>query len=347
MKQAKILLNIKNFPKNGDIMRKTLLGAFFVLLNIHTIKCQDEFGPINSGVANFLMFPTDARSVAMGGTGVALTGNSDAIFYNASTVLVSDKSAGINYTFSPRMREIESGYYFNSVGGFYKINKRNAILAGFRHYKYPQIDISENGKTAISSISPAEWVIDVGYAYQIIPNLSAALVTKFIHSDMGTPGDAKAANTFACDFGVTYKKDISGMDGAYWVAGFNLSNIGSGLKYLKQTDPLPAYGKIGGSVNLPFSTTHRFIVTADLGYRFAPTDVRSLNISTGAEYTYVEHFSIRGGYHYGNRNKGDESYATAGAGMNYYGFNIGFSWLFANKDCALRNTYALSLGYSF
>ena len=38
---------------------------------------------------------------------------------------------------------------------------------------------------------------------------------------------------------------------------------------------------------------------------------------------------LRGGYHCGDKKKGDASYATAGAGVEYAGVRLDFAWLFA------------------
>lgn len=106
---------------------------------------------------------------------------------------------------------------------------------------------------------------------------------------------------------------------ASWTAGVQFSNLGSKVKYLNTKESLPAFVKAGGSVDLSFNQNHRLIVAADLGYRMIPSDVRSLGVSAGAEYTLVEHFKFRGGYHYGDKKKGDASYATAGLGVHYLG----------------------------
>lgn len=92
---------------------------------------------------------------------------------------------------------------------------------------------------------------------------------------------------------------------------------------------------------------HRLTLTADLGYRLSPDDVQALNVSAGAEYAWMEHLMLRGGYHYGDKNKGDASYATAGAGVEYAGVHLDFAWMFAGHECLARNTFWISLGYSF
>lgn len=49
----------------------------------------------------------------------------------------------------------------------------------------------------------------------------------------------------------------------------------------------------------------------------------------------------------GDKNKGDASYATAGAGVEYAGVHLDFAWMFAGHECLARNTFWISLGYSF
>lgn len=329
-------------------MKKYLLSIIISSLTAWNVQAQNDFEPINTGVANFLTIPTDAHSAGMGGTGTALTNNLNAVFHNgASTILNDIPKAGATYTFAPWMREYESGYSLNTLGGFYKINKKNVILGGFRHYKYPKVGMVEEAGASKQNVYPKEWAIDLGYAREILPNLAASATIKYIHSDMGNFGEAKSANAVAVDLGVIYKRSLPCIEGANWTTGLQVNNLGTKMKYLETKEYLPALAKLGGAVDMPFTPIHRLIVTADLGYRFAPTDIKALNVSAGAEYTYQQHFSLRGGYHYGDKKKGDMSFATAGLGIHYWGGNLDFAWLFAKNDCPQRNTFWVSLGYAF
>ncbi|MCC8174740.1 MAG: hypothetical protein LIO65_10400 [Odoribacter sp.] len=78
-----------------------------------------------------------------------------------------------------------------------------------------------------------------------------------------------------------------------------------------------------------------------------PSDIQSLSVNTGIEYLLIERVMFRGGYHYGNKKKGDSNYATASLGVNYYGAHLDFAWLFAEKESTLRNSFWISLGFSF
>lgn len=325
-------------------MKRTLFCILLSGLALVAVRGQEEVEPINTGVVNFLTITADARNAAMGGAGVALAGGDNAIFTNAaSAVADEERIGGADYTFAPWMRDYSTGYSLHTLGGFYKPDDRSAILAGFRYFNYPKITSTENTQF----IRPKELAAEVGYAREIIRNFSASATFRYIYSDMGSIGDAEGASTVAFDLGLFYKKGFSRMEGASWTAGVQVSNLGPKLKYLESRESLPAMAKLGGSVDLPFSVSHRLVLTADLGYRMMPSDINALSVSAGAEYTLVEHFMFRGGYHYGDKEKGDNSYATLGAGMNRYGGHIDFAWLFAGDNCLFRNTFWVTLGYSF
>lgn len=311
-----------------------------------TAKAQDDFGPINTGAANFLLIAPDARNAGMGGVGVALSGSDNALFYNGATALLDDtRKGGIAYTFAPWMRGADSGFSLNSLGGYYKIDQRNALLASFRYYNYPKLELAEG--TGHRSIHPKEMAVDIGYARQLSSNLALSATFRYIHSDMGAIGGGKSAGAVAFDVGAYYKRSMVFVPGASWAAGFQIANVGSKISYLNTKESLPALSKLGGSVELPFTSIHKLVVAADLGYRFAPSDVASFNLSAGAEYTLMEHVMFRGGYHYGDKEKGDASYATTGIGARFYGAHLNFSWLFAESDSPLKNSFWISLGYFF
>lgn len=164
---------------------------------------------------------------------------------------------------------------------------------------------------------------------------------------MGKIGNSSGASSVAFDLGVLYKCEIKDWEGAGWSVGIHASNLGPKIKYLTSKEALPAMVKVGGAADLPFAQMHRLTLTADLGYRLFPDDVQALNVSAGAEYAWMEHLMLRGGYHYGDKNKGDASYATAGAGVEYAGVHLDFAWMFAGHECLARNTFWISLGYSF
>lgn len=64
-----------------------------------------------------------------------------------------------------------------------------------------------------------------------------------------------------------------------------------------------------------------------------------------AQYDWNDCLFVRCGYHYGDETKAIPSYASAGIGVKLSGVSLDAVWLFASGT--LRNSFALSLGYSF
>ena len=297
---------------------------------------------INTGGANFLTLPTDARSAAMAGSGTALSGNSP-VFHNAATVFGDDEShGGISYSYSPWMRDFMEDYKLHTVSGFYKLGSRHAVVAGFRYYGYPSLETSDGSK-----LTPKEWAFDIGYSYRIIDGLSVSATLRYIKSLLGAVDGFDGASTLAVDIGALYRRKLDSGGRGEWSVGAQVTNLGGKLSYLSSDESLPASLKIGGAVKYHFSDIHRIAVAADFGYRFQPSDVSAASVSAGAEYILMEMFALRGGYHYGDKEKADYSFASAGAGVMLYGAKVDFCWLFGESDCAFRNSWFVTLGYSF
>lgn len=97
------------------------IGLYLFIIGITFIKAygQEDSGPVNTGAANYLTIPVDARSAAMGGAGVAISRGNNAVFHNgAATLSEAMHKGGVTYTYSPWMRDYEYGYSLHSLGGF-------------------------------------------------------------------------------------------------------------------------------------------------------------------------------------------------------------------------------------
>lgn len=74
-------------------MKKTIFCVIALGMSVATVYGQDEVTAINTGAANFLTIMPDARTAALAGAGVSLTGNENAIFLNGAP-LQRIKTAG-------------------------------------------------------------------------------------------------------------------------------------------------------------------------------------------------------------------------------------------------------------
>ncbi len=75
-------------------------------------------------------------------------------------------------------------------------------------------------------------------------------------------------------------------------------------------------------------------------------ELKEFQISTGAEYTYNNQFSLRAGYFYENVNKGNRRFFTAGAGLKYNVFGLNFSYLIPTGSGVNQNPLSNTLRFS-
>lgn len=69
-------------------------------------------------------------------------------------------------------------------------------------------------------------------------------------------------------------------------------------------------------------------------------EMKEVQISVGAEYTYNDQFAFRVGYFYENPTQGDLQYFTLGAGLSYTMFSLNFSYLVPSGTGVNRNPLA-------
>ena len=69
-------------------MRRIGLGLFIIGITFAKAYGQEDYGPVNTGAANYLTISADARSAAMGGVGVAAPGGDHAVFHNGAAAFI-------------------------------------------------------------------------------------------------------------------------------------------------------------------------------------------------------------------------------------------------------------------
>lgn len=326
-------------------MKKILLSICVGLMSSAFAYGQEEApAMINTGVANFLTIPADARTAGMGGTGVAVTGGPMVFRNGAAALHETDRRGAATYTYAPWMRDRASGFALHSLGGSYRIHRRHAVLLGMRYFGYPKVvPVDENAAV----VRPKELALEVGYAYALTKELAVSATVRYVYADMGKVGSNHATSTVVVDAGVMYRRSLANVEGGAWSVAATISQLGPKVTYLTGKESLPTLLRAGGAVEWPFHPAHRLLLTAEAGYRLAPSDVRALQVGAGVEYACWEYVRLRGGYHYGDRKKGDTPYATAGAGVAVRGVRADFAWLFGGSDCLARNTWWLSAGVAF
>lgn len=305
-------------------------------------------GPANGGEAlPFLGIAPDARSAAMGGAGVASETGAFSFWHNAAASVFSERRGAVAYSYAPWMGGLVSGSALNSVGGFYKIDDRQSVVAGFRDFSHPEMEMNDNNGNIIGRFAPRDRAMDVGYSRVLMKDLSVSLSVCYIHSDMSSYHGASAGSAVSFGLGVYYRRKTGLLDSAVWSAGVRIADIGTQIKYLGTEYALPGRLDAGGALHLPFSKNHVLDCALDLGCRLLPSNNTVFQAGIGAEYTCMKYAALLAGYHFGDKNRGRESYGSIGCGVRFRHFRGDFSCLLVPSGSPLEKTYRITIGIDF
>ncbi|MEA3409280.1 MAG: PorV/PorQ family protein, partial [Candidatus Eisenbacteria bacterium] len=163
----------------------------------------------------------------------------------------------------------------------------------------------------------------VGYGRRMSDDVGVGADIKFLSSSLGEYG----ASSYAVDLGVLYSVNDRASVGAA------VRNLGPGLTFESDTDPLPVTMAVGGSY-----LWHGVLLSMDL------EKVNDLGATTriGAEYAPVRYLALRGGWI-----GGDEtalSGLTGGVGLNW-NERWAVDYAYRASDLGGTHQFALSAGF--
>lgn len=192
----------------------------------------------------------------------------------------------------------------------------------------------------------------------------------------------KAGNAIAADIGLYFNgKDEAGSG---WTWGTALTNLGSKISYTDNADAkdfIPANLGLGATYTKAFNEQNKLTFGIDLNKLLVPTppavgdsagladyrqksvigswfssfgdapggfseELKEFQVSIGAEYWYNNQFSLRAGYFYEDKTKGNRKYFTMGVGVKYNVFGLNFSYLLPSGSGVSQNPLSNTLRFS-
>lgn len=288
----------------------------------------------NAQTALFLNINPDAQVMGMANTGTTMYANAFSFWNNGANTVFSGRTLDIAASYGKWQPEV-SGNQIMALAGYGKISENIALTAGFKYFTHKSYDISDATGNLQGSFTPKEFSAGVGLAVKILPVLSASVNAGYLSSDIGGP---KKAGAFTADIGLLLHLK-------YLNIGLTASNLGSKIDYGGITKySLPANLKLGAGVSRTYAGKHK--VSANLQGEMLLKE-SAFSAGVGAEYMYNNLIAVRGGYHYGEKQKTIPGYGSAGIGIRLAGIQLDAAYLFANSDSPLRNTFFISLGWGF
>ena len=321
------------------INAKYILIPFLCLLGV----------PAGAQSVAFLETVPDARGAAMGGVGTATAADAWSVYWNAAKAVTASSRMAVDYSYSPWMKDFIDDSRLQRVGAYYRLDKKQAIVAGFRHIANGKFEIFSDNGESLGTVNPREYAFEAGYARSLFAGFSAAATIRYIRSDMGNLQGADAADAVAFDISCYYQKMMKlGRKEAIWSAGLQVADLGNRIKYDKSEYALPARLNAGTALTVHLSKHHVLTGAADLNYRMLPSESTTVSGSVGIEYGLWDILYLRSGYHWGDMEKSCGDYIGWGAGLHYKYATMGFAWRSAvESGDPLDKTMTFTLGFNF
>ncbi len=356
-----------------------VIGLLYGVLSFFDVNAQTSAVP-------FLLNAPDARAASMGDVGAALSPDVNSLSNNPSKIAFLEDRYGFSVSYSPWLKALVSDVNLGYVSGFYRLNARNTIGVSMRYFSLGEFQLSDSQRQDLGKYNPSEFAIDATFARKFGQRLSFATTFRYIHSNLssGQVLDGKevgSGTAIAADFSAFFKQEIVllGRD-AIVASGLYISNLGTKISYVDGAVPflLPANLKVGAAITLLLGKDSELTIAADFNKLLVPEyqdvygatedtsvpaslfqaiffssggireKIKEVTVASGVEYQYRKQFSLRAGYGYGNPQKDNHSFLTAGIGFKYNIIGLDFAYAMASpQHHPLSNTIRLSLLINF
>lgn len=234
----------------------------------------------------FLRIAPDARAGALGDAGIASSADANSMHFNASKLAFVQDNMSFSATYTPWLRSLGlQDVYMAYLSGYKKVDDLSAVGFGLRYFSLGDINFTNIQGIITQTGKPRELEFAMSYARKLSSSLSLGLSAKYIYSNLASGQnvggfDISTANAFATDISMTYKKEVDmSAEGGEFTLGLSLSNLGSKISYIKETDIkdfLPANLGIGAGLNLNFDEYNSITFLFDINKLLIPTPVPSV-----------------------------------------------------------------------
>lgn len=299
-----------------------------------------------------------------------------------------DQKLAVAVTYTPWLRELVNDIYLASLGVSYKMDKTSGLAFGLRYFSLGSITFTDASGNTLGDFNPREFCIDAGYGRRLSKYFSTGINLGFVYSNLAQgysvnnvpikAGKAvKADLSFFFNHPAKFGKTVKGE----YNIGATISNIGNKITYTESAenkDFLPTNLGLAGGVTFKFDEYNKLTYDLDFNKLLVPTpdssgdfrnfgvaegmfksftdapggakeELKEIDISTGIEYWYKDLFSVRTGFFYEDKTKGNRQFLTAGLGIKYNVFGLNFSYLIptSNQKSPLDNTLRFTLYFDF
>lgn len=283
------------------IYSNVLLGIFLMV----GVSLPAAANSVGTEGAAFLNIPVGAEPAAQGNAYSAQANNAYAATLNPGGLAV----APTQQLAAQHLSYLETMHY-EYMGYVQPLKSGRAFGATVQYLGSGDVPATDETGNSIGSIKSHYGAYGLSYGFPVNSKLSLGVTGKIIEAKIDDVG----AHAYAADFGSLYQYNEKIRLAAV------LTNLGTGLKFLEQSDSLPLALHLGATMDI----NTQWSVSAEGVYR--KTGLPSLH--TGLEWRPVHELALRLGYRT-DTTKGLSPLAglTAGVGFKVLGQSFSYSWV--------------------
>lgn len=245
-------------------MKRALLAAW--LLAGASSPAAALFSSEDRGTAGapFLQLGYGARAAGLGGAYTAIGAEPESMLWNPASLRSIESTVALSQSYSPYLDELNFGAGALAL-------RRPGYSAGlaFQYVSYGSVVETDDAGTEVGTFHPNDLAVSASVA-RTIGEAEAGVSGKFIRSALLT-----SAETWALDAGLLLPKAAGGR----LRPAAAVQNIGPGLKFRRESAPLPLTIRAGAG----FQWDERWLTSADAVF---PKD-NAPHLAAGAEYRFA------------------------------------------------------------
>ncbi len=288
--------------KNCKLLLTSLLIWFFLT----SIFAQENQKLAQTGM-KFLSVSTDAKISAIGEANTSLFGHSESMLYNPAGMAEQENLVDISFGQTSWIADINYLHATISFQPFdfdYGVFGISVVAVDYGELQGTIRADNELGYLDIGTFSPKAIAVGIGYAKMLSEKFGFGANIKYVNQALASGIVGFAQNNgnyvyddfqkgvFAFDFGMLYKTGFKSLN-----IGMSIRNFSPEIKYIEESFQLPLNFKIGASIDAmdlveADKDVHSLVVSVDAAH---PRDFAE-QVMVGANYTFMNTFSVRAGY---------------------------------------------------
>jgi hypothetical protein len=319
---------IQSAIRNPQSAIPLCLSLSLCLVLIAPASARNISSRAGTSTAQFLKLEMGARHAALGGTYAGYGNDVFALWGQPAAIAWAPAAWQVGAQHTEWFQDVKQEY----IGVTGAVSDRARL--GLTVNTVGVEDLQRSTEDALGQLTSVggtfgarDWGVGVHYGLRMSEDLSVGGAVRYVRSEI----DNVTAQGVAADLGARWR--VSSIDGL--VVGASVTNVGTGLKYLRTRDDFPSAVRLGMAYDV---RAFNLLGMADI-VKYLDRDV---DAGVGVEWRPIEILKLRVGY----RTQGDDvnKGLTAGIGFNLAGLEIDYAYV---PFGVLGDAHRVSAGYLF